>query len=55
MPDVRGIVTKTDYNAKTRAIEKNLLTIIMKNILLFQNLVSLQQKFAARLVEANLI
>ena len=40
---------------KLLKLKKNLLITIMANILLLQNLISLQKKFDARLAQANLI
>ena len=46
IPNINSEVKKTDYNTKIIVIEKKkLLIMIMANILLLQNLISLQQKF----------
>ena len=41
IPDVSGLVRKTDYNTKSVKLKRKLLIIIMTNILLLQNLISL--------------
>ena len=55
-PNVSNFVQKTDYNTKINEIEKNILTIIMINILLttpeFNKLTA--ENCAARLAQANL-
>ena len=43
MPNVNNLVKKTDYNTKISETEKNLLIMIMINILLIQNLIILLQ------------
>ena len=46
IPNINSEVKKTDYNTKIIVIEKKkLLIMVMANILLLQNLISLQQKF----------
>ena len=40
MPDVSNLVEKTDYNTKVTEIEKNLMTIIMKNRLTRKSLIN---------------
>ena len=45
IPNVNYLVKTTDYNTKLMKLIRKLLIIIMINILLLQNLISLQQKF----------
>ena len=45
MPNIGNLVKKTDYNTKRVKLKKKLLIKIMINILIFQNLINLQQKF----------
>ena len=45
IPDVNNLVKKADYDTKISDIEKNILMMIMTNILLLQNLIVWQQMF----------
>ena len=45
IPSVSNLVKKTDYNKKLMKLKRKSLIIIIINMLLLQNLISLRQKF----------